>query len=81
MIRLLVIACFILGLALSIGSVLFIIWKISGFSGLWVVRNVRIFLSVDFSAGFHNVSWGINLAFLSRSLLFFLGSLEDVICL
>ena len=67
----LVIACFILGLAFSMGSVLFIIWKISGFSGSWVLMNVRVFLPVDFSVGFHNVSWAIDFVFLFHSLIFF----------
>ena len=67
MILLLVIVCFI---AFSIGSVLFIIWKILGFSGLWVVTNARVFLSIDFSAGFRNVSWGDRFRFSFHSLLF-----------
>ena len=67
----LVIACFILGLAFSMGSVLFIIWKISGFCRLWVLTNVRVFLSVDFSVGFRNVSWGIDFTlFIPFSIIF-----------
>ena len=46
-----------------------------------MVTNVRVFLSVDFSAGFRNVSWGIDFVFFySIFNCFFLGSLDDVIC-